>query len=146
MKSEETIKYWRDKTSDIVDYAKGDILITQTGLYKADKYGTTGTLSGVSVVSYINPTMMEVNDGTKLRPGNVITWGIAGNVRIARIVYVKGNFVRIEGTNVVPAHEGNVISFYNGLKDYNPYSLHDPIRFLSSKYISHPTKFNMDSM
>lgn len=146
MKSEGTVKYWRGKTSDIVDYAKGDILITQTGLYKAEKYGTTGTLSGVSVESYINPTMMEVNDGAKLRPGNVITWGTVGNVRTARIVYVKGNFVRIEGTNVVPAHEGNIISFYNGLKDYNPYSLHDPIRFLSSIYNSHPTIFNMDSM
>jgi hypothetical protein len=110
------IKYCKNKATDIVNYDAEDIVITQTGLYKADKFGTTGSLDGVTFVSKKNNSIMEVSDGSKLSVGNVITWWTGTLSVIGRISYVKGNLVRLEdGSSVESTTVGETINFYDGL-------------------------------
>ncbi|WHY96071.1 hypothetical protein [Peribacillus simplex] len=110
------IKYCKDKTTDVINYDTNDIVVTLSGSFKANKFGTTGTLMGVTFVSKKNTAIMEVNDSTKLQAGNVICWFDGKATAIGRIAYVKGNLIRLEdGSAVGNPTNGASITFYNGL-------------------------------
>ncbi|WHY96087.1 hypothetical protein [Peribacillus simplex] len=105
----------RYSPSGKLDYNFQDFYLTRTGLYKDETFESPGVLTGVRIVGIRNKGVMEVNDASELRAGNVITWGSGSSLRIARIDFVKGNFVKFSGTNIIIDNIGNNVAFYEGL-------------------------------
>lgn len=112
---ETPIKYCKDIKKDIINYNSNDILITNNGIFQAEEYGTTGSLSGVKIVSKKNECLLEVSEGTKLQAGNVISFGTGNNKSYARILYVKENLVRVNNIDAQTLKVGDPITFFSKL-------------------------------